>query len=190
MAGTFGTIDCIAALQQQQLLPQNLSEIRKIRVEMGDVAFKHGGWTPTPPIEATGAQMSAAYIAAVQLVHGEVTPAQFRLDDLDREDRWDLVRKVACEHNADYDTAEPWKQKVTVSLADGCDVVHEERAPAGVRSPLSNEEIVRKWRRIARDVVDEERSWEIERLVLRLEDLADVEGLVGLLAPATRSPIS
>lgn len=190
MAGTHCTVDCIAALQKLRPLTENHSKIHRVRVEMGHAAFTKGGWTPRRPIKVIGAQMSVAYIAAVQFLDGEVTPTQFRQDQLDSDDRWDLVSKITCEHNRDYDKSTPWKQRVTISFEDGHEIAHEEDAPMGVQSPLSNADIVSKWRQITRNVIGEERGAQIERMVLRLENVDDVGKLVELLAGVTKNPIA
>jgi aconitate decarboxylase len=50
-----------------------LENIQSISIEMSEAAFKHGGWKPQRPLSALGAQMSCAYIAAVQLIHRQVS---------------------------------------------------------------------------------------------------------------------
>lgn len=192
MAGTFATIDCISALQKEQArMKDDVTNIESIVVEMGEAAFKHGGWKPQRPLNATGAQMSASYIAAVQLIDHKVTPAQFQHHQLDREHLWQLVDKIVCKHNEQFDKENPWRQRVTVSFQDGegDEVVKQLEKPRGFKPPLSNEDILDKWRDMTANVVDDTRRKEIEQLVLGLEDETDMKRLSGLLAGMTRNPI-
>lgn len=97
MAGTHCTIDCVQALQDKY--PDKLSgldAIASIRIGMTEAAFNHGGFDVKRPVATTGAQMSAAYTAAVQLVDGQVLPNQFRGDQLDRDIVWDLIGRTKC----------------------------------------------------------------------------------------------
>ena len=192
MAGTFATIDCITALQKEH--PKMLDGVTKIEsvvVELGEAAFKHGGWKPQRPLNAIGAQMSASYVAAVQLIDHQVTPAQFRHNQLDREHLWSLVGKIVCRHNEKFDKINPWRQKVTIKFRDGegDDLVQKVEKPKGFKPPLSNEEILHKWRDMTANVVDEARRKEIEHLVLGLEDEPDMKRLSDLLAGMIKNPI-
>ena len=48
------------------------------------------------PLTSVGAQMSAAYVAATQMVDGSVLSPSFRHDMLDRDDGWRLAEKTKC----------------------------------------------------------------------------------------------
>ena len=138
---------------------------------MAEPAFKHGGWDVTRPLTVTGAQMSSAYVAAVQLVDRQVLPAQFRQEQLDRDAVWHLVDVTTCKHNVEFDgPGRRWNQQVTIQFQDDSPpVVHFQSFPKGVDPPLTNDEILAKWRLITEGVISKERQQKIESLVLELE---------------------
>ncbi|KAL4805134.1 hypothetical protein BDV18DRAFT_25355 [Aspergillus unguis] len=188
MAGTHCTADTVRVLQEKY--PErfkDLSTIGRITVEMSHSAYKHGGWTPRErPMTATGAQMSCAYVAAVQLVDGQVLPEQFRSDLLDRDEIWELVGKTECVLTEEF--KEIYEQRATVEFEDGSTVSQYLPASKGVDPPLSNEEIVHKYRRFTKGLISDERQGKIEELVLGLERLEDVSELEDLLAGLTKPP--
>jgi aconitate decarboxylase len=56
-----------------------------IKAEMSELAFKKGGWVPSPTY-ITSAQMSAPYAAASQVMDGTVLAAQFMMVALKRDE--------------------------------------------------------------------------------------------------------
>ena len=190
MAGTHSSIDCVKNLQE--LYPEKMrstSGMRKITIVLGEAAFHHGGWKATRPLTSTGAQMSNSYIVATQIIHGEVMPAQFRHDMLEHDELWRLVDLTECELSADL-SGPRGRQSVTIEFEDGTTLTHQVDAPRGVDPPLSNEEILEKWRLLTRDVVDAERARKIENIVLRLEECEDISLLLELLGGVTKNPIA
>lgn len=194
MAGTHCTIDCIRELQRKY--PEETRQVDRIsgvKIEMSDAAFKHGGWKPQRPLTATGAQMSAAYVAAVQLVDGQVLPTQFRPSLLDRDSLWEVIDKTECVHAPELDPG--YAQRVTITF-DWQQQQQQQTlsqtlpAPKGVSPALTNEEILDKWRRFTAGLIDDKRRDEIEAMVLNLERVKDVTVLEDLLAGMTRNPIA
>ncbi|KAL1968444.1 hypothetical protein VTN77DRAFT_1973 [Rasamsonia byssochlamydoides] len=189
MAGTHCTIDCIRELQKkypEQL--RDLKSITSIKIEMSEAAFKHGGWKAKRPLTATGAQMSAAYIAAVQLVDGQVLPSEFRNSLLDRDCLWELIDKTECVHTPELDPG--YAQRVTITFDGQPTLTQVLQAPRGVNPALTNEEILEKWRRFTQGLIEDKRRDEIESLVLNLENVEDVTVLEDLLAGPTLNPIA
>ncbi|KAK4574195.1 hypothetical protein LTR86_001956 [Recurvomyces mirabilis] len=190
MAGTHPTIDCVRALQDSHSEKmRQIADISKITIELGEAAYHHGGWQATRPLTATGAQMSNMFVAATQIVHGQVMPAEFRHDMLDNEDVWRLVEKSECVQWSDPDI--PFgRQTVTIDFSNGPEISHQVEAARGVEPALSNEEIVEKWRLLAGSVVEKDRLEKIERLVLNMDTTQDVSPLYELLAGVTKNPIA
>lgn len=189
MAGTHCTVDCIAELQKKH--PEqmaDLASIESIKMEMAEACFYHGGWRAERPLLATGAQMSSAYVGATQLVDRDVLPAQFNHDKLVRDEVWALVDKTTCEHNPDFSK---FAQRVTVTFADGKPTLQQMlEGPRGVMPPLSNEEIRDKWRALTQGIIDNARRDAIESIILDLENSADLDELIALLAGTTKDPLS
>ncbi|KAL3458889.1 hypothetical protein BJX64DRAFT_291796 [Aspergillus heterothallicus] len=187
MAGTHCTIATVAALQTEY--PDKLRDrraITRIIYEMSEAAYKHGGWKPERPLTAIGAQMSCAYVAAVQMVDGQVLPQQFRADQLDREVIWELVEKTECVQNNEF--KEIFSQRASIHFSDGSKISKTLQAPKGVDPPLSNQEIVDKYRALTKGLITDERQKAIEDAVLRLERLDDISQLEALLVDLTLSP--
>jgi aconitate decarboxylase len=189
MAGTHGSIDCISKLQREH--PEQMkdpSSIVSIRLEMGEAIFHHGGWNAKRPLTATGAQISNSYAAATQLVDREVLAAQFRDDMLQRDLVWELVNKTTCHYNKDIPTK--GMQRAIITFKDKPTLTAELIGARGVYPPLTNEEIVEKWRLITKNVIDDERRVKIEKLCLNITDLKDITELADVLAGLTKNPIA
>lgn len=181
MAGTHCTIDTVEALQKEypsKLI--DLANIKSIKIEMSEPAFKHGGWKARRPLTVTGAQMSCSYAAAVQLVDTQVSPREFHHDMIDRDSIWDLVDKTECVHSPGLGGR--FEQKITITFMDGDTISQVVHVPKGVSPPLSNTEILDKFRRFTKGLIDDERREKIEKLVLDMENLEDISVLDELLA--------
>ena len=194
MAALHGAIDCIENLQKKH--PNQMSkldDIESIITEHSRAAYEHGGWiAPSDkPMTTTSAQMSIQYAVAAQLLDGEVLMAQFSADKLNRPLLRDIMFKTTPKHNQAYDNskADGWRTTATVKFKDGQELRESVKAPRGIDPPVSNEDIVNKWRRLVDGVLDEERRHKIEQLVLNLEKCEEVAELTELLAPNVESPI-
>ena len=131
--------------------------------------------------------MSCAYVAAVQLVDGQVLPREFHHDLLDRDILWALVDRTECFHTPEL--GEKYEQRITIAFDDGEVISQTLAAPHDVAPGLSNEDILEKFRRFTKGIVDDRRRDEIERLVLDIENISDITVLEGLLAGGTANPI-
>ena len=188
MAFTHCTIDCIRALQASH--PDKLKDhtkITRIHVELGEAAYHHGGFVAKRPITSIGAQMSSAYVVAVQIICGQVLPAQFRSDQLERDEIWRLVDLTSCELNKNLPKI--WHQRVTIQFEDGSVIGQYLEKMKGVDPVITNEEIVEKYRLVLDGVIDEERRNKIEDFVLNIEKAKEITELIDLLSLPTKNPI-
>jgi aconitate decarboxylase len=188
MAGTHATVDCIRKLQE--LYPDQMKDFaafKSIKIEMGEAAYHHGGWKATSPLSATGAQMSNAYICATQIVDSQVLPAQFRHDMLERDTIWKLVDVTECAYNPNLSSLSV--QRVSIGLENGKTLAVEVQNQRGIDPPLSNDDIVEKYRPLTKGIVTEERVEQIEKIVLNLEKCENIAALDDLLIGMTRNPI-
>ncbi|KAI8959033.1 putative immune-responsive protein [Daldinia sp. FL1419] len=194
MAGTHCTVDCMAALRR--LYPKqtgDFSNFESILIELSEPAYHHGGWKAVRPLTSTGAQMSNAYIGAVYLVDDRVTPEQFRNDKLDRDEVWRLVDISTCTHNLEYSKSsqEKARTKVTITFRDGSAALsYEQAAPRGVKPPLSNEEILEKWRTVTQNIIGDERRSRIEQIVLTLDECDEISVIGRLMAGLTANSLA
>jgi aconitate decarboxylase len=189
MGATHPSIDCVRKLQQAH--PEQMKEwekIKKIKLEMGLAAFEHGGWKTKRPITTTGAQMSIAYVAATQIVDGQVLPNEFRQDKLDRDLVWRLVDITECKHEPSFDAQ--YTQVLTVEFDNGSSIQSRVETARGVNPPLSNDEILEKWRLLTKDIIDDERRIKIENSVLNLENCTNISELINLMSNVTKNPIA
>ncbi|KAF4337092.1 immune-responsive 1 [Fusarium beomiforme] len=190
MAGTHPSIDCIRHLQEQN--PDRMKrfkEIKKIDILLGEAAFHHGGWKAVKPLTATGAQMSNSFTTATQIVHGQVLMPQFTPDMLNNEDVWRLVNVTESKlHITDGDSI--GCQEVRIEFEDGMILYHGVPNAFGVDPPLSNEDIVAKWRQLTKDIVEDEVVRKIEDIVLSLEEQGDLATLFELISQTSKNPLS
>ncbi|KIW96317.1 uncharacterized protein Z519_03386 [Cladophialophora bantiana CBS 173.52] len=196
MAGLHGTIDTVAGLQRSHpdlFAPHNLTNIVSIVTEHARPAFEHGGWIadPAQPLSSVAAQMSIQYATAAQLVDRQVSMAQFGVSRLNRLLLRELMGKTTPTHNKSFDAtkAARWQTVVTVRFADGTEVQGRVEAPRGIMPPVSNEDIIAKWRELTAEILDPERRDAIERCVLSLEQVPDVRELAALLEQPVKCPI-
>ena len=141
------------------------------------------------PLNALGAQMSTRYTAAAQLLDRSVLLDQFNSTNLDRDDIWQLVGKIDCVWDREFDRLSPWHTRVTVDFGKGYTISHEILAPKTYNDALSNEEIRSKWSMLADSVLSAERKAQIEEAVLDMENLSDISQLIRLLEAEVKSPI-
>ncbi|OJJ30779.1 hypothetical protein ASPWEDRAFT_43655 [Aspergillus wentii DTO 134E9] len=172
-ATTHGSVDCIRTLlsdHPDQM--KDVSRIAKITIYMPEVARKRAAFAPERPITAIAAQMSAPYAVAVALLDGDVTPHQFATELLGRDAIWEIMPKVTCTTSEEF--YHTWAHKAVVEFDDGTSVTSTIKAPTGVDPALTNEGIVDKFRTVTKGVITEERQRAIEKFILNLEDVEDV----------------
>jgi 2-methylcitrate dehydratase PrpD len=183
MAGLHAAID--AARQIRGEGPVSDGQIEAIEISLSEAAFYHGGWRAERPLTAVGAQMNVAYAVAVTLLDGTALAAQFAPSRIDADDVWDLIECTIARHEPAFDERyeDGYNTRLRIALADGTTreaFVHHPRG--GLEHPLTNAEIIEKFRTLAATVIDVERAGSIERAVLGLERLGDAGELVSLLA--------
>lgn len=108
--------------------------------------------------------MSCAYVAAVQLVDGQVLPQGVHHDLHDRDVLWTLIDKTECFHTPEL--GEKHKHRVTIVFKGGIGVIKSFASPRGVVPGPSSEGILESPRRFTKGAVDDRRRDEIERPVL------------------------
>lgn len=193
VGGAHGMIEAIANLQTKHpTRMDDLSPLTRMTIRLNHAVYAHCGWPATErPMNATGSQMNCAYIAAVQLVERQVLLAQFATRALNSDDVWRLVPLIFCEHDPGFDTPKRGcGAHIRMEFADGEVLEEVVDQPRGFDPPLSNDEIREKWRKLTDDIVDSERREGIEKAVLGLEGLADLEVLTDLLAGEVQNPLA
>jgi aconitate decarboxylase len=171
----------------------DVSQIKRIDIDMAEAAYAHGGWKAERPLEAIGAQMNVAYVVAVALLDGDVLVDQFSPSRINRDDVWNLIDRTLTHHEQAYDhlpVDEKLTTQVRLTLNDGstqsAKVVHPRGT--GDRS-LTNDEIRDKYAKLTRRSISAERQAAIEKAVFGIDSLDDVAQLTALLTPAVQSPL-
>ena len=80
-------------------------------------------------------------------------------------------------------TAGKFQTRVHITFKDGTSLESFRAASRGMTQPLSNEEVVAKFRTLTDGLVERARQSEIERVVRSLDTLPDIAELTALLAP-------
>lgn len=133
--------------------------------------------------------MSTRYTVAAQLLDRAVLMDQFNSANLNRDGIWQLMDKIDCVWNREFDKLSQWHTRVTVDFGKGYTVCHEVSGPKTYDDPLSNEGIRSKWSMLADSVLDAGRKAQIEEIVLNMESLDDISQLIRLLETEVKNPI-
>jgi 2-methylcitrate dehydratase PrpD len=182
MGGLHGAIDAARQLRNA-VAPEDIS---KVDITVGETIYKHGWWLPERPLTPIGAQMNIGYATAAALLDGNVLPDQFTPGRLDSDDIWSLLGATSVhldETLAHADITTKFRTDVALTTHDGA--VHHARVdmPHGAPTdPVTNDELVAKFHALADRVTSRERAEAIERAVVCLEDVDDVDHLIDLLA--------
>ena len=126
------------------------------------------------------------YLLAVALLDGDVMPAQFKPERINKPDVQGLLKKVSVRPNHEYTDRYPQKMpaKITIRLQEGKVIEHEVQDYPGLAShPFTWEDSVEKFDRLVAGRVDAGLSGEIKDAVRSLENIRvrDLTQLLGSL---------
>jgi aconitate decarboxylase len=98
---------------------------------------------------------------------------------------WELIERTTARHEPGFDQRyeDGYNTRLRVRLRDGSERESFVDHPrGGIVRPLTDREVVEKFRALVARLIDAERAAAIERVVLELEQLDDARALIGLLA--------
>ena len=182
--GLHGTIQAALELRTEHNIDPNT--ISHIEIRVGATVYHHGWWPPQRPLTTIGAQMNLGYAAAVALLDGQVLPPQFTDERLDADDVWELLGKVEVKLDENIQNApvlERFATDLTITLDDG--TVLEKRIVqphGGPSDPVTNDDIIAKYRSLVGPLVAAPRLDAIQQAVLGIDELTDIRELAELLA--------
>ncbi len=165
------------------------SEIEAIEVRIFDVAYhiigggEEGDKTVVRRKEE--ADHSLQYILAAALLDGDVMPAQYEQERIEREDVQDLLRRVRVAPDPEYSARFPDEMpcKVTIRLKDGTTHSIEKTDYEGfVTRPMDWDGALEKFRRLAAPLLPAELQDEIAAAVKDIETIRASE----LMEPLVR----
>jgi 2-methylcitrate dehydratase len=174
-------IHCMLELTQQakeQQHPIDPQKVVAIEAEVTRITydFTGGGLYGIDKVVETKEQAdhSLPYLLAVAMLDGEVMPAQFAPERIQRADVQALMKRVAVRPNQEYTEEYPKQMpaKITVRLQDGTTYEHEVRDYPGMPShPFTWEDEAEKFDRLVAGRVDATLSQEIKEAVRELEGI-------------------
>lgn len=157
-------------------------DIASVAIGLDEGAYKAVGF-PWQGTSVASAQLNMQYCAAVLILDGDVFVPQFTPERLRAEDVNALARKVTTFHDVDLDTGDSFlrQSRVRVTLVDGQELVADGEARGGQRSPITPDDVVAKFHKMAAHSPVSVDAQEIVRLVDGLSDLPDVGPLLTAL---------
>jgi aconitate decarboxylase len=169
--------------------PLKPEEIDHIDIDMSHAAYHHGWWKLERPLRPIGAQMNVAYAVAVAIIDGAAMVKQFSPQRIDSDDVWTLIPKITAHHDPEFDKGGPSGRntRMTVHLKDGSSLQQFIAVSRTISQPLSNEQVVAKYRTLTNGLVEPKRQAAIEDLILNLEKLRGITELSNLLSAPVES---
>ena len=179
-------LDAIRDIRKRR--PFTPDAIDRIVVHASQVTLDHAGW-PYKPDGLTAAQLNLAFCVATLLIEGDVFVDQFTPDCVDDPARVALARKVEVVHDpaiTALGAAHRHKVRVEVHLRDGSVERETREAPRGAEQSFAGtDDIVAKFRKLARGVMAPKQQDALIEAVMRLEELPDSRELIDLLRIAS-----
>lgn len=181
---THTTVDAIDHLMQQGITARDL---KQLRIYMSKKAVSNVGWKYAPA-GVVAAQMNCYYTSAVKLLDGEVFIEQFAESRLADPRVMALIERIQIAHDPVFDAggaATRHAVRVEAELNDGkVTTVNVEQRRGSSRFPLTRDEIVRKFRGLAKVALPASSVEKIIELVDDIDRLSDMQPLAALLRGA------
>jgi aconitate decarboxylase len=171
------TLDAIRDIRKRRPFSlDDIEEIEEIVVHGSQVTVDHVGW-PYRPEGLTSAQLNLPFCVATLLIEGDVFVDEFTADCVDDAARIKLSRKVKVVHDpaiTALGAAYRHKVRVDIRFRDGSIESETREAPRGSeQSFASSGDIVGKFRKLTRGVMQEKRQDVLVDAVLGLDKLPD-----------------
>jgi 2-methylcitrate dehydratase len=197
MIHTQSAVHCMVELVKQNKIDP--SKVVSIEADVFQLAydFAGGGLYGVDKFIRTKEQAdhSLPYLLAVALLDGDVMPAQFTPDRINKADVQSLLKKVSVRPNHEYTEEYPAKMpaRITVRLQDGKVIEHEVQDYPGLAShPFTWEDSVEKFDRLVVGRADDTLSREIKDAVRSMENIevSDLMKLLVRVKPSQRAAAS
>jgi aconitate decarboxylase len=176
------TIDVLLRMREQASLRPE--EVRRILVRSSTATKEHVGWHYEPN-SSTTAQMNLSYAAAVVLIDGAASTAQFSDDRLNDPQIVDLAHRVDVRADPEIDArgrTHRHEVMVDVELVDGRVLTGSEvHALGSPYNPIDQGRVVEKFETIATHTISGSRARQIADHVLKLDSASTTDRLYELL---------
>jgi 2-methylcitrate dehydratase PrpD len=174
---THATIDAGRAIRARGATA--VEAVETVRCRVHPLVLKVAA-NPSPRTELE-AKFSVAFCAAVALVRGDASEAEFREESLHDPAVAHVMKRVALEPDASLGIG---AASMTLRLADGRALEEHVSAARGTaENPLRRDELEAKFQRLAEVVLPPERVARLVVTLRRLPELLDMADLVSLAAP-------
>ncbi len=172
----------LEVMQENRIDPHAVEEVLiKTTTRGAEILSDPSKYQPTTKETA---DHSLPYCIAVAVTKGNVLPSDFTEEALKDPFVWELLGKIKVIADPQIDALFPGVKRaiVTVTTKDGDRFTKQEDFAKGrAERPLSDEELIGKFRANAQGVMTESRLDEIVRATLALEDVAMVGDYMSLL---------
>jgi 2-methylcitrate dehydratase PrpD len=176
------TLDAISDIRRRH--PFQPDDIDRIIVHASQVTVDHAGW-PYRPEGLTAAQLNLPFCVATLLLEGDVFVDEFKAECVADPARLALSRKVEVVHDpaiTALGAAHRHKVRVELRFRDGSVVRETREAPRGSEHAFAGaDDIVAKFRKLTRAVMDAKQQDALIDGVMRLDELPDSRALIELL---------
>jgi 2-methylcitrate dehydratase PrpD len=177
------TLDAVRTMQQRR--PFSAQEVDRIVVHGSRATVDHVGWKYVPE-GITAAQLNLPFCVATLLQAGDVFVDQFDAKQATDPVRMALAERVTVLEDPDITSRGARYRhmvRVQVHLNDGTELTETVEAPRGSEASFaSDEEVIRKYEKLATKVLPPQRAAALRDAVLNLERLSDVREMTRLLS--------
>lgn len=177
------TIDTM--LEARKQIP-SLAEIDRIHFRTSTVTNNHVGW-PYVPDSITTAQMNQFFCGAVTLLYGEAFVDQFTEATIRAPEVLALIQKMDAKADPAIDQrGQAYRHAIVaeVKLKDGRVLeIKKDHAKGSDALPLTRDEVLEKFFRLATKALSKERADRLYRDVLRVDEMGDIKELIKDLIP-------
>jgi len=177
-----------AALEVNNKIKGRSREIEKINIIMADYAYvRHQQTDPgrNNPQSHAAADHCFAFTVAVALTDGEMTPRQYENQRWFDPEICRLLERTSMGNDAALNKIAPnsFPCRIEVTLEDGARHAAEVLFPPGFsKDRLSRVDVIDKFESFTAPMIDETRLESIKALTLRLDELANLDELMGTLS--------
>ncbi len=176
------TLDVIEDLMREGL---KAGDVERVTVRMTEDAVRHSYWTPYEPTGLTAAQMHLGYCIGMKLIEGEVFVDQMVEANIARPDVLDICARVEVLRDEEREKkGRPFARgtDVEVVLKNGASIRRvADHFLGSFQKPMSPEQMLAKYRRLAGKSLAPQDVERLERLVLGIETLPAVTPIVETL---------
>ena len=168
--------------QEQGLAAEDISQILVETTARGaDILSDPSKYQPTTKETA---DHSLPYVIAAAVADGNVLPDSFSDEKLKDPRIWDLLGKIKVVADPEIDAMFPGVKRARVSITTNSGETHTaqvDHAKGSPQNPMSDEEIVSKFRANAGDILNKEQQDQVIDLTWRFDELEDIGEYMGLL---------